>query len=37
MNKSTHFIEQPLYIQLSNYFNCNKILSLSQAREVNTI
>lgn len=37
MNKSTHFIGQPLYAQLLNNFNCDKILSLSQAREVNII
>ena len=30
MNKSTHFIGQSLYIQLLNYFNRDKILSLSQ-------
>ena len=32
MNKSTHFIGQPLYVQLLNYFNRDKILSLSQAQ-----
>ena len=32
MNKSTHFIGQSLYIQLLNYFSCDKILSLSQAQ-----
>ena len=32
MNESTHFIGQPLYIQLLNYFNCDKILSLSQTQ-----
>ena len=32
MNESTLFIGQPLYIQLLNYFNCDKILSLSQAQ-----
>ena len=30
MNKSTHFIGQSLYIQLSNYFNRDEILSLNQ-------
>ena len=32
MNKSTHFIGQPLYVQLLNYFNRDKMLSLSQAQ-----
>lgn len=32
MDKITHFIRQSLYIQLLNYFNCDKILSLSQAQ-----
>ena len=32
MSKSTHFIGQPLYIQLLNYFNRDEILSLSQAQ-----
>ena len=32
MNKITHFIRQSLYIQLLNYFNCDKILSLSQTQ-----
>ena len=32
MSKSTHFIGQPLYVQLLNYFNCDKILSLSQTQ-----
>ena len=32
MNKSTHFIGQSLYIQPLNYFNCDKILSLSQTQ-----
>lgn len=32
MNKSTHFIGQPLYVQLLNYFNRDKILSLSLAQ-----
>lgn len=31
MNKSTHFIGQSLYVQLLNYSNRDKILSLSQA------
>ena len=31
MSKSTHFIGQPLYVQLLNYFNRDKILS-SQAQ-----
>ena len=30
MNKSTHFIGQSLYVQLLNYSNRDKILSLSQ-------
>ena len=32
MNKNTHFIGQPLYVQLLNYFNRDKILSLSQVQ-----
>ena len=32
MNKITHFIGQSLYIQLLNYFNRDKILSLSQTQ-----
>ena len=32
MSKSTHFIGQPLDVQLLNYFNRDKILSLSQAQ-----
>ena len=32
MNESTLFIGQPLYIQLLNYFNCDKIISLSQTQ-----
>ena len=32
MSKSTHFIGQPLYVQLLNYFNRDKILSLSLAQ-----
>ena len=32
MNKITHFIRQSLYIQLLNYFNCDKILSLSKTQ-----
>ena len=32
MNKSTHFIGQSLYIQSLNYFNYDKILSLSQTQ-----
>ena len=32
MSKSTHFIGQPLYIQLLNYFNRDEILSLSQTQ-----
>ena len=38
MSKSTHFVGQPLYVQLLNYFNRDEILSLSQAQGgVNTI
>ena len=32
MSKSTHFVGQPLYVQLLNYFNRDEILSLSQAQ-----
>ena len=32
MSKSTHFVGQPLYVQLLNYFNRDKIFSLSQVQ-----